>query len=190
MSAKCALLIIVAFRWGLMESTLNPIVKSLMKSFAIEHDLPIELDEATLFEHFSAFLYAASRVVTEFTSEDLVVASSSQPALDSVALVVNGQLIRYPDEISEKAEVNGYLDVDYLFIQSKRSASFDSNALRSLGDVAERLVRGRTIPTDNERVRAFAVLTQRVVDQARYFRNRKPRALLAYVTLAFMIGFR
>nr|MBP6531150.1 hypothetical protein [Burkholderiales bacterium] len=155
-----------------MESEFNPIVKSLMKSFAAEHDLPPQLDEAELFEHFSGYLYAATRVVTEFTSEDLVVAESAQPALDSVALVVNGQLIRYPDEISEKVDVNGYLDVDYLFIQSKRSASFSTSALRALGDVAERLIRGRAIASANERVRAFAQLTQRMVEQARYFRNR------------------
>jgi hypothetical protein len=165
-----------------MESNLNPIVKSLMKSFAAEHDLPDNLDEAELFEHFSAYLYAATRVVTEFTSEDLVVAEAAQPALDSVALVVNGQLIRYADEIAEKAEVNGYLDVDYIFIQSKRSASFDTTALRSLGDIAERLIRGRSIVSDNERVKSFAHLTQRIVEQAKYFRNRKPRAVLAYVT--------
>nr|MBP6530640.1 AIPR family protein [Burkholderiales bacterium] len=91
-------------------------------------------------------------------------------------------LIRYPDEISEKVDVNGYLDVDYLSIQSKRSASFSTSALRALGDVAERLIRGRAIASDNERVRAFAQLTQRIVEQARYFRNRKPRAVLAYIT--------
>ena len=165
-----------------MESNLNPIVKSLMKSFAAEHDLPDNLEEAELFEHFSAYLYAATRVVTEFTSEDMVVAEAAQPALDSVALVVNGQLIRYADEIAEKADVNGYLDVDYIFIQSKRSASFDTTALRSLGDIAERLIRGRSIVSDNERVKSFAQLTQRIVEQAKYFRNRKPRAVLAYVT--------
>jgi hypothetical protein len=161
---------------------LNKIIESLMASFRTDHELSPDLPESELFEHFASYLYVASKVTTDFSSEDLVVGCESQPSLDAVAVIVNGNVVRYPDEINSLAEANGYLDVDFVFIQAKTSQNFDSSALGSLADCAERLLKGNSIASDNNRIAEFLTLRNTVIKKAILFRNRKPRAELLYVT--------
>jgi hypothetical protein len=111
---------------------LNKIVHSLMMSFRDEHMLDDSLADDVLFEHFASYYYVASKVSTEFTSVDLVASENKQPAVDAVAVVANGQLIVFPDEISQLIDTNGYLDVDFIFIQTKRSEAFSVSVMGAL----------------------------------------------------------
>lgn len=112
---------------------MDPISAALMREFVTQHGLS-EFDEAKQFEHFSTFSVISSRFSDDFDTEDLVTGGTSDLGIDAFAVIVNGRIIDDADGVTDLLNLNGYLDVEFVFIQAKRSSHFDGSALLALGD--------------------------------------------------------
>ncbi|TXI74370.1 MAG: hypothetical protein E6Q49_01930 [Limnohabitans sp.] len=115
-------------------------------------------------------------------TEDCVVGEDAQPGVDALGVIINGSFVRDLDEVETYIEMNGYLDVDFVFVQAKTSASFDVSALGNLGDTVERLFESGPIAVDNEKVHSFCALKDAIFSKSRAFKRRNPAVHLYYVS--------
>ena len=103
---------------------MDPVTAALAHEFAADQELDY-LGEDKQFEHFAAYSVISSRHDEEITTDDLVVGDGGDLGIDAYAILVNGRLVGDEEEIAELLNFNGYLDVEFIFIQAKRSPKFD-----------------------------------------------------------------
>ena len=108
-----------------------------MDEFSRSTDIS-DLSEDKRFEHFSAYCIVSSRYQEDFDTNDLVVGAGADLNVDSFAVLVNGRLATDADFVSDILEINGYLDVEFIIVQSKTSSTFDAAAIIALGDNLEK----------------------------------------------------
>lgn len=161
---------------------MNKIVESLLKDFRTERGLSPTMAEDVAFEHFAANLTIGVLANGLLDTDECVVGEDNQPAVDAIGIIINGSFVQDQDEVETYIEMNGYLDVDFVFVQAKTSASFDASALGDLGDFAERVLEEGPIPTDNARVRQFCSLKDAIFAKSKAFKRRNPAVHLYYVT--------
>lgn len=95
-------------------------LESFVKSFGIEN-----LEEDVQFELFCNKAILASRISMDFEIDD-VTSGSGDDGMDGVAIIIDEELCISPeDAASEFSSQRKNHDVDIVFIQSKRSESFD-----------------------------------------------------------------
>src|SRR5271157_1637572 len=111
---------------------MDRITKALLDEFSKEHDI-LKLDEDKRFEHFSSYLTVVRFLSETFDTSDVVTGSGGDTGIDGIATIINGSLVSDADLVEEYAERNGYLDVDFLFVQAERSSGFDSAKIGQFG---------------------------------------------------------
>jgi len=161
---------------------MNKIVESLLRDFKTEHGLNVTVSDDVAFEHFAANLTIGVLANGVLNTEDCVVGEDAQPGVDALGVIINGSFVRDLDEVETYIEMNGYLDVDFVFVQAKTSASFDVSALGNLGDTVERLFESGPIAVDNEKVHSFCALKDAIFSKSRAFKRRNPAVHLYYVS--------
>jgi hypothetical protein len=161
---------------------MNKIAATLLKDFVRDQKLEDDLEEAVYFEHFAAYLTVGSFLESTLDTSVCVVGEDSQPAIDVLGTVVNGALVTDIEDVEQYSEVNGYLDIDFIFVQAKTSSSFDVSALADLGDFAERIFTDGASSVDNEKISDFADLKDNIYSKAKFFKKRNPNLHLYYVT--------
>ena len=66
-----------------------------------------------------------------FDIDFITVGDGNDTGIDGVAIIVNGQMIETTDEIDDLIEKNGFLEITYVFTQSKTSSKFKSSDISS-----------------------------------------------------------
>ena len=161
---------------------MNKIAEGLLAEFRKEQLLPATMPKDTAFEHFAAFLTIGAQIEESLDTSLCVVGEDGQPGVDALGVVVNGALVTEIDEIETLADINGYLDVDFVVVQAKTSAAFETSALSDLGDFAERVFKTGCESVDNARVENFNTLKDFVYTQVKRFKRRNPNVYMYYVT--------
>ena len=101
----------------------DDILKSYLSNFIEQNQLEgLKQDEA--FERFVNFNIVSKLYPREIEIEDLSTGGTDDLAIDGVAIIVNGNIIKSKEEIDYFIENNGTLDVTFAFIQSKNSSKF------------------------------------------------------------------
>lgn len=101
----------------------DEILKSFFANFVSQYELE-EMDQDQAFERFVNFNIISTLYPREIDFEDLSTGGSNDLALDGVAIVVNGNIIKNEEEIGFLRERNGTLDIIFALIQSKSSSKF------------------------------------------------------------------
>lgn len=109
----------------------DQILKGYVDDFATAQELEGE-NESTVFEHFVNFCVTSKQYPREFDYDAIHVGGSNDIGLDGAAFIVNGNIINTPEEISYLLQKNGYLDVVFSFIQTKKSSSFKGDQVGTL----------------------------------------------------------
>lgn len=160
---------------------MNKIINRLLNDFKSAQQIDPAWDEAKAFEHFVAHLTIGS--ISENTSTTLhtVVGGNSQPAVDVIGIIINGNLIENEDEIETYIEINKYLDVDFIFAQAKTSEGFEVSVLTELGEFADGFIENDECATDTDDVAHFRKIKNAIYNELKYFR-RNPNVYIYYVT--------
>ncbi|MGU3546665.1 AIPR family protein [Methylobacterium sp. A52T] len=160
---------------------MDPISTALMREFVTLNGLD-ELDEAKQFEHFSTFAVISSRFSDDFDTEDLVTGGISDLGIDAFAVIVNGRIIDDADGVTDLLDLNGYLDVEFVFIQAKRSSHFEGSALLALGDNLRNAIFNDEpgLPVSDD-IKRLIEIRRRVYDSAARLRGN-PECRIFYVT--------
>ncbi len=161
---------------------MNRIISGLLQDFRNAQNIDPLFDESKAFEHFSAHLTIGSISETTTTTSHTVVGDDSQPAVDVIGIIINGNLIENEDEIDTCISANNYLDVDFIFTQAKTSENFDVAALGELGDFSDNFIEDDKCQTDTSQVAKIRKIKNRIYKESRYFKRRNPCIYINYVT--------
>jgi len=109
----------------------DQILKGYVDDFRDSFELE-GIDEPTVFEHFVNYSVTSKQYPREFDYDAPHVGGSDDIGLDGAAFIVNGNIVQTPEEIGYLLTKNGYLDVSFLFIQTKKSSSFKGDQIGTL----------------------------------------------------------
>lgn len=102
---------------------MDQILKGYVDSFSDERGYG-ELEEPERFEYFANFCMVAKQYPRDFDLDSISVGGSDDCGFDGVALIVNGNIVEKVEEVDYLLKRNGYLDVAFIFVQSKASNKF------------------------------------------------------------------
>jgi len=166
---------------------MDRITKQFLTEFIAQHDLK-KLSESTAFEHFTGFLLASAHIGDSVDSDDIAVGAGADCGIDCIAVIANGTLVTEPDEVKDLCELNGYLDVSFVFVQSETSSSFDTQKIGQFAfGVRDFLSESPKLP-QNASVEKYAAITREVFAQSRFFRKGNPQCFLYYATTGKWVG--
>lgn len=107
---------------------MDRITKTLLQDFLKTQEI-ISNDESQNFEKFVNYSILSNEYNKNFDVDIISVGSGNDTGIDGLAIIVNGHLIEDMNEIDDLLQQNGYLDVKYIFIQSKTSSSIDTSEM-------------------------------------------------------------
>ncbi|MCM5530314.1 AIPR family protein [Parasegetibacter sp. NRK P23] len=159
---------------------MDRITESLISELLTNLEIKSE-GEAKDFEKLVNYAVISGEYNKTFDIETVTVGEGGDTGLDGIGIIVNGQLIETTDEIDDLLEKNNFLEVEYVFTQSKTSSSFDSGDMNTFlfgildfFSIKPKLVR-------NEDVKRLADISNYLFEKAPKFREN-PSLKLFYVT--------
>ena len=160
---------------------MDRITKTYLQAFRDEQSLG-EMSESDLFEHFATLCVVADDFDDEFSVSDLHVGGPDDLGLDGLAIVVNGVIVHSVDECEDLLNINGYLDVRFIFVQAKTSSAFAGELIAAFFDsVDEFFEETPSLPMSPSVADAHEIMTW-IYQNSLKFRRQKPTLHLAYVT--------
>lgn len=159
---------------------MDRITKSLVSDFISNQGITPD-SESVNFEKFANFSILSSEYQKLFDIELVTVGEGNDTGLDGIALIVNGVLIENADEIDDLLDKNGYLEVEYVFVQAKTSSSFDSGEISKFLYGVKDFFADEPTLVRNEDISEYAELSDYLMTKAPDFRSN-PRLKLYYVT--------
>lgn len=137
--------------------------------------------ESKDFEKLSNYTIVSNEYNKTFDIESLTVGDGNDTGIDGIAIIVNGQLVETTDEVDDLLEKNNSLEIEYLFVQSKTSPSFDGGDINTFlfgvldfYSVKPNLVR-------NDDIKRFAEVSNYIFSKAPRFKEN-PSIKLYYIT--------
>jgi len=159
-----------------MDRITKQLVKELVKTQEIE-----TTNESEHFELFVNYSIISDEHNRTFNLNDISIGSGYDTGIDGLAIIVNGSIINSSNEIDDFLERNGFLDVSYIFIQSKTSSNFDTSDIRTFVDGVKDFFREEpTLPRNND-IQNLSDISNYILDHARTFKEN-PKCKLYYVT--------
>ncbi|WP_316799061.1 AIPR family protein [Pedobacter frigidisoli] len=109
---------------------MDRITESLISELILNQEL-ISEGESKDFERLSNYSIISNEYNKTFEIETLTVGDGNDTGIDGIAIIVNGQLVESIEEVQDLLDRNSFLEVNYIFIQSKTSASFDGSDINT-----------------------------------------------------------
>ena len=162
-------------------SLMDRITEGFLNEFSTEFGLA-GLPEKDRFELFCGWL-SVRRHYSESTFDpaDLVTGSGGDTGFDALAIIVNNNLVTDVDTVEDLLSLNGYLDVNFVFVQASRSPHFEGAKIGTLGfGVKDFFGEGKL--QRNEAVKAYVDIMKALYDKSAKFRPKNPSCNLYYVT--------
>lgn len=165
---------------------MDRITASLITELLTNHELKSE-GESKDFEKLANYTVVSNEYNKTFDIDSLSVGDGNDTGIDGIAIIVNGQLVETSDEVKDLLDKNNFLEIEYIFIQSKTSSSFESSQINSFifgvqdfFSIKPRLVR-------NDDIKRFAEVSNYIFEKAPNFREN-PALKLYYVTTGKWVG--
>lgn len=145
---------------------MDSVTQALLRDF-VESNALTDLPKDKQFEHFAAYSVVSSHYTEEFDTTDLVAGDGQDLNVDAFAVKINGRLANDADYVDDVLALNGYLDVEFIIIQAKSSASFDGAAIIALGDnlVNEVFSTSQKLPVNGD-VKRLIQIKERILQNA------------------------
>jgi hypothetical protein len=159
---------------------MDRITESLITELLSNLEISSE-DESKDFEKLANYTVVSNEYNKTFDIETLTVGDGNDTGIDGIGIIVNGQLVESTDEVDDLLEKNNSLEIEYLFIQSKTSPSFDGADINTFifgvldfFSTKPKLVR-------NDDIKKFAEVSNYIFNKAPRFREN-PSIKLFYIT--------
>lgn len=161
---------------------MDRITRSYLSEFRTEQALESVADEGVLFEYFAGYCVLSALHEEEFDVEDVHTGSGNDLGIDALAIIVNGVLIQTVDEAEDLLNINGFLDVKFVFAQAKTSSTFSGDQITTFLDgVLEFFAEQPSLPT-NEAIDAAREVMTWLYEHSVKFKRSKPILELAFVS--------
>lgn len=159
---------------------MDRITRQLVKELVTTQEIK-STKESENFELFVNYSVVSDEYNRTFNLEEVTIGSGLDTGIDGLAIVVNGTMIDSTDEIDNLLESNGFLDVTYIFIQSKTSSSFDTSEIRTFSDGVKDFFRECPTLPRNSDIQKFSDISNYIIDNAQAFKTN-PLCKLYFVT--------
>jgi len=157
----------------------DQILNGYLEDFRIQQDLG-KLDEPALFSHFVTYCVVSKETGASVSLEDLDVDDGQDTGIDSIAILVNDRVIKDKEDI-DYFRGSGRLDVEFIFVQSKRTAKFDGGDIgKFLFGVRNFFSAAPTVST-NEAIAAFRDIKDYIYQNAIHLKHA-PTCRLFYAS--------
>lgn len=161
---------------------MDRVTKSYLDQFRVEQSLGDKTAESDVFEYFADYCVVSNLHEEEFDVANVHVGGEDDLGIDGLAIIVNGVLVSSVDEADDLLDLNGFLDVKFIFVQAKSSSSFSGEQIASFLDgVEEFFAETLTLPA-NEQVKNARTLMAWLYERSVKFKRQKPVLHLAFVT--------
>lgn len=159
---------------------MDRITKQLVEELITTQEIRGE-KESDNFEYFVNYSVVSDEYNRTFNLDNVSIGSGSDTGIDGLAIIVNGTIIDSIEEIDNFLESNGFLEVSYIFIQSKTSSSFDTSEIRTFADGVKDFFRETPTLPRNEDIQKKYDISNYILENASKF-NNNPKCKLYYVT--------
>ena len=158
------------------------VTQNLLKSFSSEESLSEDLDEPTIFEHFSNYSTVSSEYGEEFDVGDLHTGGADDLGIDGIAIIVNGTMVSDWEEVEDLAAVNKYLEVELIFCQAKSGGNFNGAEISNFFFGIADLFSIKPALARNEEIRAKEEVIRKIYGKSALFKRGNPIVKIFYVT--------
>lgn len=167
---------------------MDMITAGLLAEFTKEFQIA-KLPEDKRFEHFAGFVVLKRHYSETLDPGNIVTGAGGDLTIDAIGILVNGVLINDTDALDELLDSNpDYLEVTFVFVQAKRSSSFDGATIGSFGYGVGEFFNPHTKEPRNERILEAVHVMQRIYSSGGKFKRSNPLCHLYYVTTGKVQG--
>lgn len=166
---------------------LDQITKALVEEYLADAGMP-SAGEAEDFERFATYVVVSPQIDAAIDYQNVMAGSGGDTGIDSIAIVVNGELVTDPEEIDTLASAGATLDVNYIFVQTETATSFATSKIGQIVYGVKDFFAERPTLTQNSVVQNAADVSQRILANARLFRNGNPTCTVYYATAGRWTG--
>jgi len=159
---------------------MDRITKKLLQDFLEAQELDAS-DESSDFELFCNYSVLANEYNKTFDAKAITVGAGADTGIDGIAIIVNGHLIEDTDDIDSLLEANGYLEVIYLFVQSKTSSNIDTKEMHAFYFGASDFFAENPRLPRNDDIQKFSELSEYLLEKASDFKDN-PICKTFYIT--------
>jgi len=160
---------------------MDRVTESLVREFKESYEIH-ESETAELFEHFVNFCVTTK----ENGAEDIELKElSTGPAtqgIDGMAIIVNRKIVNSTDEIDNLIKLNKQINVKFVLIQSKTTASFDNSQISNLLNFATIFFSEENSLFTSEEMQKFVELKNHILNHSSKL-EKNPVLNLYYVTV-------
>ncbi|WP_419571853.1 AIPR family protein [Rheinheimera sp.] len=159
---------------------MDRITRQLISDFLENQEIDSN-GESGDFELFVNYCILTKEYNRTFNPADITIGNGNDTGLDGVAIIVNGYLVEDSDEVQDLIDQNGYLDVTYIFVQSKTSSSFQSQGISTFLFGVKDFFSENPGLVRNADVQRFGDISNFILNNAVHFR-RNPACKMYYAT--------
>ncbi|EDX54308.1 conserved hypothetical protein (plasmid) [Bacillus cereus W] len=159
------------------------ITKGFLEQFVEDFDIH-KLSESDQFELFGIYSVMYKEYgISSFNSKKLLTGNSTQ-GIDGIGILVNNRLVTEVKEVEDLLSLNNYLDVQFIFIQTKTSSNFNNQEMENFFRGVKNFIYNKN-PYDlfsTEEMHNFLDIKDFIYSNTRYFKNRNPYASMYFIT--------
>lgn len=159
---------------------MDRITRKLLQDFLEAQELTTG-EEPSDFELFSNYAILSNEYNKTFDVKAITIGGGSDTGIDGLAIIVNGHLVDDTDEIDSLLSANGYLDVTYIFVQSKTSSSFDTKEMHAFYFGINDFFSEDPKLNRNNDIKKYAEISEYLLENASEFKNN-PICKTFYIT--------
>ena len=159
---------------------MNQIISGFLAEHIREYKIQ-SLEEKDAFEHFINRCIVTKYTIERFDPSD-VMTDKGEIGIDGVAIVINKQLITSLDEARLIYAQNSPINVEFIFIQAKRSENFDGGDMSTFTKGVRHFFEPKEKrPKTNEKMESLIEIKDYIYNNIVNY-DRKPPLLLFYVS--------
>lgn len=159
---------------------MNIITKNCLNEFVQDNNLTL-LSEDKQFEHFANYIVLGNYFDVNRFELLSISTGDNAPGIDGIAIIVNNRLCASESNILEMIELNGYLDVEFIFIQSKRTNGFSGPDLGNEFTWIKQFFTFNISDKYTSEFNNFINIAKTIYNNSRYFKKRNPIVKIFYV---------
>ncbi len=158
---------------------MDRITKSLVNDFLNQHEIKSEL-ESKDFEKFCNYSIISKEYNNSFSVDDI--STGDNQGIDGIGIIVNGKLVTGIEEIKDLIELNKFIEVLFVFIQSKTSSKFEGSEIGNFIFTIKDFFSETPRLKRTEEVANFLEITQFLYNKSPFMTKGKPFCKLYYIT--------
>jgi AIPR protein len=159
---------------------MDVVTQSLLKEFAESQKID-GLAQSDQFEAFINYIIVSDIYPEEFDF-NIVATGQGEFGIDGIAIIVNDAIVDDEEQLDDIIAHNPALQIQFLFVQSKTSSSFDSGDMSKFFHAVLDFFKEKGSLQQNERVLELQRIKNRLYDSAAKFVRGLPKITLYYAT--------